>query len=92
MQALIDYLVAGRPLDEFLDDFPSVTREQTVAALEEAKLSECWCPVRVLCSQNFVIVVMVARSNDIGDLRPLLPHVLKALETASPGGITRVQI
>lgn len=37
MQALIDYLVAGRPLDEFLDDFPSVTREQTVAALEEAK-------------------------------------------------------
>lgn len=37
VQALIDYLAAGRPLDEFLDDFPSVTREQTVAALEEAK-------------------------------------------------------
>ncbi len=36
-QALIDYLEAGRPLDEFLDDFPSVTREQAVAALEEAK-------------------------------------------------------
>jgi uncharacterized protein (DUF433 family) len=26
-QALIDYLEAGRPLDEFLDDFPSVNRE-----------------------------------------------------------------
>jgi uncharacterized protein (DUF433 family) len=37
LQALLDYLEAGRPLDEFLDDFPSVTREQAVAALEEAK-------------------------------------------------------
>jgi len=36
-QALIDYLEAGHPLGEFLDDFPSVTREQAVAALEEAK-------------------------------------------------------
>ncbi len=37
VQALIDYLEAGHPLDDFLDDFPSVTREQAVAALEEAK-------------------------------------------------------
>ena len=37
LQALLDYLEAGPPLDEFLDDFPSVTREQAVAALEEAK-------------------------------------------------------
>lgn len=37
LQALLDYLEAGRPLDEFLEDFPSVTREQTVAVLEEAK-------------------------------------------------------
>ena len=37
VQALIDYLKAGRSLDEFLDDFPSVTREQAVTALEEAK-------------------------------------------------------
>jgi uncharacterized protein (DUF433 family) len=36
-QALIDYLEAGHPLDEFLDDFPSVTREQAVATLEQAK-------------------------------------------------------
>lgn len=34
---LIDYLEGGHPLDEFFDDFPSVTREQAVAALEEAK-------------------------------------------------------
>jgi uncharacterized protein (DUF433 family) len=36
-QALIDYLEGGHPLDEFLDDFPSVSRDQAVAALELAK-------------------------------------------------------
>jgi uncharacterized protein (DUF433 family) len=33
---LIDYLAAGDTLDRFLDDFPSVRREQAVAALELA--------------------------------------------------------
>jgi uncharacterized protein (DUF433 family) len=33
---LIDYLEAGHSLDEFLDEFPSVSREQAVAALEAA--------------------------------------------------------
>jgi uncharacterized protein (DUF433 family) len=36
-QALLDYLEAGQPLDDFLDDFPTVTREAAIAALEEAK-------------------------------------------------------
>ena len=27
LQALFDYLEAGRPLEEFLDDFPTVTRK-----------------------------------------------------------------
>jgi uncharacterized protein (DUF433 family) len=34
---LIDYLEAGDSLEEFLEDFPSVSREQAVAALELAK-------------------------------------------------------
>jgi uncharacterized protein (DUF433 family) len=34
---LIDYLEAGDSIEQFLDDFPSVTREQAVAALELAK-------------------------------------------------------
>lgn len=34
---LIDYLEGGHPLSEFLDDFPSVTRDQAVSALNEAK-------------------------------------------------------
>lgn len=37
VQTLLDYLEAGDPLDEFLDDFPSVSREQTIAVLELAK-------------------------------------------------------
>lgn len=36
LRALIDYLEAGDSLNEFLDDFPSVTREQAVSALEQA--------------------------------------------------------
>ena len=35
-RALVDYLEAGRPLSDFLDDFPTVQHEQAVAALEEA--------------------------------------------------------
>ena len=31
---LVDYLAAGDSLERFLDHFPSVTREQAVAALE----------------------------------------------------------
>jgi uncharacterized protein (DUF433 family) len=37
VQTLLDYLEAGDPLDEFLEDFPSVSREQAVAVLELAK-------------------------------------------------------
>ena len=34
LQTLLDYLEGGDTLDEFLDHFPSVTRDQAVAALE----------------------------------------------------------
>lgn len=36
LRNLIDYLEGGESLDEFLDDFPSVSREQAVAVLEIA--------------------------------------------------------
>jgi uncharacterized protein (DUF433 family) len=36
-ETLFDYLQAGEPLSEFLEDFPTVTKEQAVAALEQAK-------------------------------------------------------
>lgn len=37
VQTLLDYLEAGDPLDEFLEDFPSVERVQAIAVLELAK-------------------------------------------------------
>lgn len=37
VKTLVDYLEAGERLDEFLDHFPSVSRDQAVAALELAK-------------------------------------------------------
>jgi uncharacterized protein (DUF433 family) len=36
LRNLIDYLEHGYSLDEFLDQFPSVSRDQVVAALEAA--------------------------------------------------------
>lgn len=37
IQTLIDYLGGGESIDEFLKGFPTVTREQVIAFLEEAK-------------------------------------------------------
>ncbi len=34
IQTLFDYLEAGQGLDEFLDDFPTVSRRQAMALLE----------------------------------------------------------
>ena len=34
VKTLYDYLEAGDALDEFLDNFPSVSRDQAIAALE----------------------------------------------------------
>jgi len=35
--ALFDYLEAGDPLAEFLDDFPTVSHQAAIAALEQAR-------------------------------------------------------
>jgi uncharacterized protein (DUF433 family) len=37
LQALIDYLAGGHTLQEFLDDFPTVSKELALAVLEQAK-------------------------------------------------------
>ena len=36
-QTRLDYLEGGETLDEFLEQYPGVSREQAIAALEEAK-------------------------------------------------------
>jgi uncharacterized protein (DUF433 family) len=37
VQALLDYLEGGQTLAEFLDDFPTVSRQAAISALELAK-------------------------------------------------------
>ncbi|MGF1500085.1 MAG: DUF433 domain-containing protein [Elainellaceae cyanobacterium] len=36
VQTLLDYLKAGESIDDFLDGFPTVGREQVIAFLDEA--------------------------------------------------------
>jgi uncharacterized protein (DUF433 family) len=36
-QNLLEYLEAGQTIDEFLDDFPTVTRQNAIDSLEHAK-------------------------------------------------------
>lgn len=36
-QTLLDYLEAGQRIDDFLDDFPTVSRDQAIALLELAR-------------------------------------------------------
>ena len=37
VRTLLDYLKAGQPLDDFLDDFPTVNREQALEVLQLAE-------------------------------------------------------
>lgn len=37
IQTIIDYLAGGHPLSEFLDDFPTVSREQALELLARIK-------------------------------------------------------
>ena len=46
VESLFDHLESGVALDDFLDDFPTVTREQAVAVLDAAN--------KVLTSKNVV--------------------------------------
>jgi len=39
VQTLMDYLEEGSSLDEFLEDFPTVSRDHAIAVLELAKKS-----------------------------------------------------
>ena len=37
MQTLLDYLEAGESIDDFLEGFPTVKRQQVIDFLEEAR-------------------------------------------------------
>jgi uncharacterized protein (DUF433 family) len=37
VQTLLDYLEAGESIDDFLEGFPSISRDQVISFLEQAK-------------------------------------------------------
>ena len=37
VKAIFDYLEGGEPLEEFLEDFPTVTKEHAISVLEAAR-------------------------------------------------------
>lgn len=39
VQTLLDYLEAGESIDDFLEGFPSVTQEQVISFLGQAKIA-----------------------------------------------------
>ncbi|MBI2347232.1 MAG: DUF5615 family PIN-like protein [Deltaproteobacteria bacterium] len=45
-----------------------------------------------LVGLNLAIILMVAATNDIDDLRPLMPRVRETLTSVSPGSIVKVQV
>jgi len=45
-----------------------------------------------LVGLNLAIILLVAATNDIDDLRPLMPRVRETLNSVSPGIIVKVQI
>ncbi len=44
VQTMFDYLEGGETLEDFLEGFPTVSRELAIAALEEAKQLLLACP------------------------------------------------
>jgi len=47
VRALLDYIEAGDSLDEFLEDFPGVAREEAVRFLEQATESPAQAPANI---------------------------------------------
>jgi uncharacterized protein (DUF433 family) len=150
-KSLLDYLEGGHTLDEFLRQFPTVTREMAIQALEEAKDSLlariAWssCSTNAcrstcatafpftkrtpsrgrelkgtkngelldaaesagynalltmdqgfehqlsLAGRGLALIILVARSNQMEDLVPLVPVALAALDQVRPGSVVRVQ-
>jgi uncharacterized protein (DUF433 family) len=52
IQTLFDYIAGGEDLDEFLDDFPSVSKEAVIEVLEMAKKT---MTTEKMLHENFVL-------------------------------------
>ena len=91
---LLDYLEAGDSLREFLEDFPAVTRQQAVAALELAKqMLVAPCDISRNCKERELPSggSWSDRTNRLAqDLLPLMPLVERTLNSIKPGDVVEV--
>ncbi len=101
VQTLIDYLEAGDRLDDFLEDFPTVGREQAVAFLELAKdavlrsMSSSRSIATSLSSRSCVPCGWPSSSSLLAaivwpDLLPMMPAVAEVLPGLSRGQVIRI--
>ena len=64
IQTLIDYLEGGESIDEFLKGFPTVTREQVIAFLEEGKTRVVASDARGCCSTSALTGALLGKLRD----------------------------
>ncbi len=85
----MDYPEGGHSLLEFLDQFPTVTRETAVQALEEAK-NRCLTELRRICRMNACQsisgIVSRPRSSQCGMDRSQGQETAELLQAAESGG------
>jgi uncharacterized protein (DUF433 family) len=88
---LIDYLERAHSLDEFLDSFPTVSREHAEAARFSVFLTgdQNLEFQQNISKRRLGVVVLRAASNALEDLLPLVPGALIAIETVQPGQTVR---
>ena len=105
MKVLIDECLPKKLKHELTDHFAQTVPEAGWAAKQNGellRLAEQEFDVFLTNDQNMehqqnlkqfdlAFVVLVAPTNDINDLRPLMPSVIAALDTITPGGIVYIR-
>ena len=89
-----EYLRKGKGLEEFLDDFEGVPREEAAAASFAVLLTVdqniCYQPN--LTGRPIAVLIMIAGGITVEDLRPLVPAVEKTLASVAPGQLYEVTV
>lgn len=105
MRVLIDECLPRKLKDELNDHFSQTVPEAGWAAKQNGellRLAEQEFDVLLTNDQNMehqqnlkqfdlAFVILVAPTNDINDLRPLMPSVIAALDTITPGEIIYIR-
>ena len=97
VQSLFDYLEGGETLDEFLDQFPSVSKKQALAALDLARINPAVKEeaATVLAAMGLTVSdalrLLLTKDEKAMPFAPLVPNAvtIEAMEEARRGGLPR---